>query len=190
MNYKDLMEYLDIEDGSELRYFEEIADLIESDEHIDYDALLRLFEEVDRDAVAELLDEYFNDVTDVIPEEYSELFSLLEQIRMELTGVIRSITDDDPESVRNFTDRFYRFRNWYVYDSVVNVQVKEEEDTGIFGREYEQSVRDAIATARAGRFDSEEYAFDFSMALDYDIDYYEMSFSDLISSVDQDETLN
>ena len=175
MNYKDLIEYLDIENGAELRYFEEIADLIESDEHIDYDALL---------------DEYFNDITDGIPEDYSELFSLLEQIRMELTGVIRSISDDDPETFRNFTDRFYRFRNWYVYDSVVSVLVKEEEEAGIFGREYEQSVRDAIATARAGRLNGEEYAFDFSMALDYDIDYYEMSFSDLISSVDQDEDLN
>ena len=190
MNYYDLIEYLDIESGAELRYFEEMADLIESDEHIDYDALLKLFEEIDRDVAAELLDEYFNDITDGIPGDYSEMFSLLEQIRMELTGVIRSISDDDPESFRNFTDRFYRFRNWYVYDSVVSVLAREEEESGIFGREYEQSVRDAIATARAGKLNGEEYAFDFSMALDYDIDYYEMSFSDLISSVDQDETLN
>ena len=143
MNYKDLIEYLDIENGAELRYFEEIADLIESDEHIDYDALLKLFEEVDRNAVAELLDEYFNDITDGIPEDYSELFSLLEQIRMELTGVIRSISDDNPESVRNFTDRFYRFRNWYVYDTEVSVLDRNGSADGR-AREYEQSVRDAI----------------------------------------------
>ena len=178
MNYKDLLEYLDIESGADLRYFEELADLIESDEHIDYDALLRLFAEIDRDAAAELLDG--------IPEDNSELFSLLEQIRMELTGVVRSISEDDPESVRNFTDRFYRFRNWYVYDSAVSVMAKEEEESGIFGREYEQSVRDAIATARAGRLNGEEYTFDFSMALDYDIDYYAMSFSDLIDSAYQE----
>ena len=114
------------------------------------------------------------------------MFSLLEQIRMELTGVVRSIADDDPESVRNFTDRFYRFRNWYVYDTAVSV-LEREEETGVLGREFEQSVRDAIATARAGRLSGEDYAFDFSQALDYDIDYYAMSFSDLISSVDQDD---
>ena len=163
-----------------------MADLIESDEHIDYDALLKLFEEIDRDTAAELLDEYFNDITDGIPGDYSEMFSLLEQIRMELTGVVRSIADDDPESVRNFTDRFYRFRNWYVYDTAVSV-LEREEETGVLGREFEQSVRDAIATARAGRLSGEDYAFDFSQALDYDIDYYAMSFSDLISSVDQDD---
>ena len=187
MNYKDLIEYLDIENGAELRYFEEIADLIESDEHIDYDALLKLFEEVDRNAVAELLDEYFNDITDGIPEDYSELFSLLEQIRMELTGVIRSISDDDPETFRNFTDRFYRFRNWYVYET--EVAVLDRTDGEGAEREYEQSVRDAIATARAGKLSGGEFAFDFSSALDYDIDYYAMSFADLMDSVEDQEDL-
>ena len=54
------------------------------------------------------------------------------------------------------------------------------------GREYEQSVRDAIATARAGKLSGEEFAFDFATALDYDIDYYAMSFSDLIDSVEEE----
>ena len=50
-----------------------------------------------------------------------EMFSLLDRIRLELTGLIRSASSDDPDSIRTFTDRFYRFRNWYVYDAEVSV---------------------------------------------------------------------
>ncbi len=184
MNYYELTEYLEIEDGSQLHYFEEMADLIESDEHIDHDALQTLFSEVDRDIAASLLDDYFNDITSGLPEEQSELFSLLDQIRMELTGIIRNISEDDPEPFLHFTDRFYRFRNWYVYDTEVSVLERDVSDGGS-DREYIQSVRDAIATARAGKISGDEYAFDFSTALDYDIDYYAMSFSDLIDSSDE-----
>ena len=34
MNYEELIEYLDLEDGSELEYFEAMADMIESEEYI------------------------------------------------------------------------------------------------------------------------------------------------------------
>lgn len=186
MNYYELIEYLDIESGSEVSYFEEMADIIESDEHIDHEALMKLFGEMEPATAASLLDEYFNEITGGLPADYSEMFSLLDQIRLELTGTIKNASEDDPEAIRDFTDRFYRFRNWYVYDTAVSV-LERDEEAGVLGREFEQSVRDAIATARAGRLSGEDYAFDFSQALDYDIDYYAMSFSDLISSVDQDD---
>lgn len=182
MNYSELIDYLEIENGSEIQYFEEMADLIESDEHIEHDALLRIFGEIESLTAASLLDEYFNDITRGIPEDYSEMYSLLDQIRLELTGLVRSISSDDPDSVLAFTDRFYRFRNWYVYDTEVSVLDRNEGGS----REYEQSVRDAIATARAAKLSGDEFAFDFSSALDYDIDFYAMSFSDLIESTDSE----
>ena len=178
MNYYELIEYLDIDSGSELEYFEEMADIIESDEHIDHEALMQLFGEMEPVTAAALLDEYFNEIMGGLPSDYSEMFSLLDQIRLELTGTIRNASADDPDSMRDFTDRFYRFRNWYVYDTEVSVLNRTSD------REYEQSVRDAIATARAGKLSGEEYAFDFATALDYDIDYYAMSFSDLIDTVE------
>ena len=180
MNYYELIEYLDVDSGSEVRYFEEMADIIESDEHIDHEALMKLFGEMESLTAASLLDEYFNEITGGLPADYGEMFSLLDQIRLELTGTIRNVSVDDPDAIRDFTDRFYRFRNWYVYDTEVSVL-----DRGT-SREFAQSVRDAIATARAGKLSGEEYAFDFSTALDYDIDYYAMSFSDLIETVDAD----
>lgn len=188
MNYYELTEYLEIENGSQLQYFEEIADLIESDEYIEHEALQTLFSEVDRDITASLLDDYFNDITGGLPEEHSDMFSLLDQIRMELTGLIRNISEDDPDPFFHFTDRFYRFRNWYVYDTEVSVLERDAASSGTSReREYVQSVRDALATARAAKLSGEEYAFDFSSALDYDIDYYAMSFSDLIESADDSD---
>ena len=135
MNYYELTEYLEIEDGSQLQYFEEIADLIESDEHIEHEALQTLFSEVDRDITASLLDDYFNDITSGLPEEHSEMFSLLDQIRMELTGIIRNISEDDPEPYFQFTDRFYKFRNVYVYDPELSVLHRDRSDGGT-SREY------------------------------------------------------
>ena len=184
MNYYELIEYLEIGNGSELEYFEEMADLIESDEYIDHEAIMTLFSEMEPTAAAALLDEYFNDITGGLPADYNDMFSLLDRIRLELTGTIRSASPDDPDSMRDFTDRFCRFRNWYVYDTEVSVLNKGT------GREYEQTVRDAIASARAGKLSGEEYAFDFSNALDYEIDYYSMSFSDLIDSVDEESEDN
>ena len=184
MNYYELIDYLDITHGSELEYFEEMADVIESDEHIDYEALTKLFGEIQPVTAAALLDEYFNEITSGLPADYSEMFSLLDQIRLELTGTIRNADVEDPDSIRDFTDRFYRFRNWYVYDTEVSVLNRTS------GREYEQSVRDAIATARAGKLSGEEFAFDFATALDYEIDYYAMSFADLVDSVDEESDDN
>ena len=180
MNYYELIEYLDIDSGSELDYFEEMADMIESDEHIDHEALMQLFSEMEPVTAASLLEEYFNEVMGGLPSDCGDMFSLLDQIRLELTGTIRNASVDDPDQIRDFTDRFYRFRNWYVYDTEVFVLDRNT------GREYEQSVRDAIATARAGKLSGEEHAFDFASALDYDIDYYAMSVSDLIDSVEED----
>ncbi len=39
MNYDDLLIYLEIEDGSEFRYFEAMADLVECDEYIEQEAM-------------------------------------------------------------------------------------------------------------------------------------------------------
>ena len=189
MNYYELIDYLDIENGSEMQYFEEMAELIESDEHIDFDALLKLFEETDFETAASLIDEYFEDMTGGLPEEHADFFSLLDQIRMELTGLIRNASADDPDSVRSFTDRFYRFRNWYVHDTEVSVLERCYNEDGE-DREYEQSVRDAIATARGAKLSGGEFSFDFSQAMDYDIDYYAMSVADLMGSVDDEDNLN
>ena len=42
MNLEELLEYLDLDDGSEFEYFEAMADLVESEDYIDSDAVYGL----------------------------------------------------------------------------------------------------------------------------------------------------
>ena len=96
MNYEELIEYLDLEDGSELEYFEAMADMIESEEYIEMEAMYRLFEEADKTMIEELLNDYFEDILDGLPDNSGEIFSLLHQIKLSLTGLTGLRSRADP----------------------------------------------------------------------------------------------
>ena len=173
MNYQDLLTYLDIEDPSEFAYFDSMADLIECEDIIEQEAVNRLFEEADRKTVSELLDNYFEDVTNGLPDDSDEVFSILEQVRLCLIGLIENAEDES--DIRRFTDAFCRVRDWYSCDSEVEII---DED----GYEECQCLRDAITTARAEKVGGEEYRYNFAKATDYEIDSYTMSFAELIAA--------
>ena len=94
MNYEELINYLDLKDGSELQYFEAMADLIESDDYIEQEAIYQLFDEADNTMISELLNDFFEDITNGLPEESGEIVSLLEQIRMSLEGIIMNAEEE------------------------------------------------------------------------------------------------
>ena len=87
MNLEELLEYLDLDDGSEFEYFEAMADLVESEDYIDSDAVYGLFEKADMTVVEELLNDYFEDILDGLPDDSGEIFALLHQIKLSLTGL-------------------------------------------------------------------------------------------------------
>lgn len=62
MNYEELLEYLELDDGTQLEYFEAMADLIESEEYIEQEAVYQLFEQADNTMIEELLNDYFEDI--------------------------------------------------------------------------------------------------------------------------------
>ena len=47
MDYYELLEYLDLEEAGQFEYFEAMADLIESEEYIDQEAMYMLFDGAD-----------------------------------------------------------------------------------------------------------------------------------------------
>ena len=57
MNYEELLEYLELDDGTQLEYFEAMADLIESEEYIEQEAVYQLFEQADNTMIEELLND-------------------------------------------------------------------------------------------------------------------------------------
>ena len=179
MNFEELLEYLDLEDGSDFEYFEAMADLIESEEYIDQEAVYSLFQQADKTMIGELLNDYFEDVLDGLPDDSGEIFSLLHQIKMSLTGMAAGVNDDE-DDLRRFVDEFCRFRNWYSHESEVRL-VPES------GEPLYHTVRDAITASRVEKLGGEKYRYDFENALDYQLDSYIMPFSDLASSGDDDE---
>ena len=74
MNFEELLEYLDLEDGSDFEYFEAMADLIESEEYIDQEAVYSLFQQADKTMIEELLNDYFEDVLDGLPDDSGKSF--------------------------------------------------------------------------------------------------------------------
>lgn len=176
MNYEELMEYLDLEDGSDFQYFEAMADLLEAEEYIEQEAIYQLFSEAPNDLIAELLNDYFEDVTGGLPEDAGEIVSLMEQIRMFLEGIIMNAEDES--ELRKFTDEFYRFKNWYSEESEVELLPEKQ------GASLYQCLRDAITTARMEKLGGEKYRYNFENALDYELDSYTMSFADLVAAED------
>lgn len=178
MNYEDLMTYLDLEDPSELEYFETMADLIESEEYIEQEALFELFYNANKNKVSMLIDEYFEEISNGLPDDSDGIYSLLDQMRLCLIGLAENGIDES--DIRLFTDEFSRFREWYVYESQVEV-IPDEGPSGF------QCVRDAIATARAEKVGGCEYRYDFEQALSYEIDSYTMSIAELAAFEEDDE---
>ncbi len=180
MNYDELLIYLDIDSPEELTYFEMMADLIESEEAIEQEAIYRLVRGADKAEVSGLLDEYFEEITNALPDDSDEMFSLLDRIRLLLTGLIDNAEDDS--DFRRFTHEFNRFRTWYSYDSQVEVLPDDE------GCEPADClcVRDAITTARVDRINDDSHRYNYEDALNYEIDSYTMSFVELLAAEDDE----
>lgn len=182
MDFNELLEYLDLEDASQFEYFESMADLLESEEYIEQEAMYQLFDGADSTMIMELLTDYFEDILEGLPENSGEIFSLLHQIKLSLIGLASQMDEED--MLRRFTDQFYRFQNWYSHESEV---ILTPEDGG---RPFGHTVRDAITACRLERLGGEKYDYDFENALDYELDSYSMSFADLMGTEEeQPETI-
>ena len=179
MNYEELLEYLELDDGTQLEYFEAMADLIESEEYIEQEAVYQLFEQADNTMIEELLNDYFEDILEGMPESSGEIFSLLHQIKLSLTGMI-SNTEDEGD-LRRFTYEFCRFSSWYSHESEVELTPEDG------GAPLYHNLRDAITSLRLENLGGEKYRYDFENALAYELDSYTVSFSDLAKSADEND---
>ena len=81
MDIKQLMGYLDISSPGEFEYFENMADLFESDYEIDADTLNELFSSIDTEILSDLIMSYFEEIMENVPDTEIELYSLLKTIK-------------------------------------------------------------------------------------------------------------
>lgn len=165
MSLNELMELIGIDSPDEFEYFENFADIVESDEEIPSETLAELFRSTDPAAVSEIIDQYFDDIMNAVTTEHPDIYALLDTLRNVLTALILE-NDDDEESVELFAEELEKFHMWYSFESAVEVTEMGEESSQVM------TVKDAITVIRIGKLDNEEHICDFSGCTEYEIDDY------------------
>lgn len=169
MNLNELFEIIDIDSVEDFEFFDNFAALMETEEHIPNEVLYELFSGVEPDILSELTDNYFDDITEGVPDEEAELFTLLDNIRRVLKGYAGNT--DDERSMVLFTDEAARFRNWYNFDTDVSCRSRKD------GSVLTVPVKEALVLYRIEKLKADEYQYDFSECLDYPLDEYVVSFT-------------
>lgn len=172
MDKERLFEILDIESGADFQYFENISELLECDEDIDSDLIYELMTDVDLEIFASICESYFEDIMEAIPGNDIDLYTLLDNIKRALIGMAKSPQDD--KTLIHLSDQLCSFKEWYCDDDNVSCQNSETGDTNFV------NIRDALLLSRLEKLNGEAYTYDFTKALEYQIEEYIMTFADLI----------
>ncbi|MBQ3280864.1 MAG: hypothetical protein IJH41_00500 [Eubacterium sp.] len=182
MDKNELLDLMDIEKGEDLKYFESIADLFETDEGYTSEDLFDALKGADVGLIKEFIESYFNQMQEFIPAEETEFYTLFENLKKELYGLAETCEsecegEEYDKAFMDLMDEIVRFHDWYVDGSLVGC-VNDET-----GEEEVISVRDSLFRVRAEQFTDESYRFDFTDALDYELSEYVMQFSDLMDMI-------
>ena len=179
MKTDELLELLDIESPDEFEYFEHLAELLECPEEISHEAFCEILQDVEQKTLTELLETYFEDLLVGIPDEATDFYTLILNIRQSLLGLSLSAAGSDQR--RFFADELFRFRLWYVFDSAVYCKSK------IAGSASSFPVIEALALYRLEKLGEQAHEYDFSEALSYPLDEYSVSFPYSVEEGEVDE---
>ena len=174
MNLDELLDKLDAESPQELVYFEQFADLMEEQNDVPYETLAALAVEMDSDVLSGLIDSYFEDILKSVPDGEDELYILLTNICTTLQALAKGIGGEDDDAARLFAEELYKFRAWYLFEELVFCTDLSE------GEQHEISLFEALTNYRVQSHTGEDFAFDFSDALDYQLDEYIVSLASII----------
>ena len=167
MDFDELLELLEIDSPDEFGYFEHFAALVECDEEIPYDLFFKILSEADSDTLLDLTDNYFEDVQQAMPDDAIEVYTLLGTIRQALIGLAKNSTTREERIA--YVDELFKFRTWYIFDSTVHIKRISDHV------KRDVTVSEALAFYRLEKLNEDQYRYDFSDCLDYDIDEYSIS---------------
>ncbi len=167
MDFDELLELIEIDSPEEFTDFEHFATLVECDEEIPYDVFYKILADVETEILINMTDDYFEDVLQETPEDGIDIYTLLGTIRQALSGLAKNASSTEDRIA--YVDELFKFRNWYIFDSIVHLKrVKDN-----FKKDVTAS--EALALYRLEKLSEEQYRYDFSDALDYEIDEYSIS---------------
>lgn len=179
MTLVELLEMLELDEPSEFEYFENFSDLVEADDDIEPETLYQMFKDVNMEGLAGILGNYFDELLESVPEDASEVYTLLDSVKMSLIGMSKNISEET--DIVRFAEQFAEFRTWYSVESQVYIC-----EVGKYDDEKCVCMRDALTYARAENLGGEKYEYTFDEAMNLEIDEYMMSFADLAREEDPD----
>ncbi len=167
MDFDELLELIEIDAPDEFGYFEHFAALIECDEEIPYDLFYKILAEVESDTLIDLTDNYFEDVQQGMPDDAIDVYTLLGTIKQALVGLAKNTTTREERIA--YVDELFKFRCWYIFDSTVHMKRLSD------NVKRDATVSEALAFYRLEKLNEDQYRYDFSDCLDYEIDEYSIS---------------
>ena len=173
-----LYRILDIDSADEFQYFENLSALLEEDEFIEENLIRDLIRNVDREKLAEHMNSYFDGFLEHLPDNETDLYVMVESMGRVFDGLI--MEDMSDADVDRLASEIAKFRKWYVHD------------LNAFNRlsGVETSVRDARFDLAAAKLLGEDADYDFRLALDYDIDGFDVRVADMIGTSYAEENVS
>jgi hypothetical protein len=167
MDFDELLELLEIDSPDEFGYFEYFAALVECDEEIPYDLFYRILADLEPETLIDLTDNYFEEILQNIPEDAIDIYTLLGTIRQALVGLAKNSSTREERVA--YTDELFKFRSWYIFDSIAHLKRLSD------NAKKEVTVFEALSLYRLEKLNEDQYRYDFSDCLDYEIDEYSIS---------------
>ena len=167
MDFDELLELLEIESSDDFGYFEHFASLVECDEEIPYDLFYKILADVESDTLIDLTDSYFEEVLQSVPDDAIDVYTLLGTIRQALVGLAKNSSSREERVA--YADELYKFRSWYIFDSIVHLKRLSD------NVKKDVTVSEALSLFRLEKLNEDQYRYDFSDCLDYEIDEYSIS---------------
>lgn len=161
---------LDIDSADEFQYFENLSALLEEDEYIEENLIKDLMRSVDKEKLAENMNSYFDGFLDHLPDNETDLYVMVESMGRVFDGLISEYMSDT--DIDKLASEILKFRKWYVHDLNAFNKLTGEET----------SVRDARFDLAAAKLLGEDADYDFRLALDYDIDGFDVRIADMLGA--------
>lgn len=170
MNYKELLEYLEIENSSEFEFFEQFSALLECEEDIEFNYFFTLLNEVEGHLLSEMTDNYFEDLLSGIPDDAMHFYSLLQTIKHGLCDLAKE--DEGSKERAVYIEELFNFRNWLIFDSRVKCLDKSTNILEVM------PIFEALILFRSEKLGNDKMDYDFSECMEYRTDNFILEESD------------
>lgn len=167
MTKEELLELLDIEHGSELTYYENIAELLEGEREIGPEAIAEVLMEADLSTFAEIAESYFYDIMERMPDDV-DVYNILESVKRNIVSLAEA------EQIPQLAEHLDEFHRYYALTD--NCEVVDRER----GTAELKPLRDVISDNRLAIMDNRELEFDLEGAKDFVVEEYIVGIGDLM----------